>query len=414
MREVIEGRFTGQPPLFPELEITTASVVAQARAEYEALHDLPPQIDPDERERIYREHVLGSPAVKRLRRAMDEWCAVWFWPTDEDSLRHVPTPLTFHAEPSESRSSVVHHLASDLKFLHWELDFPDVFTPERSGFDGLIGNPPWDVIKANSQEFFSDPDPLYRTYDKQRAVRRQEEVFASVSGLAEQWDEYNARFKALGNWARNTADPFDLSLVRGKDGTALASTWARRRQQRAGFADPEHPYRLIGTGKLNAYKLFAEVFWKLLKPGGRIGVILPTGIYSDLGTKDLREMMLNKGRIDLLYAFQNEKKIFSAADHRFKQVALFADRGGRTTAFRTRFRLGVGDSPEAHEIPDDLLRNDSAAMVFTPEDVRLNSPHSLSLVELRSQRDLDIFRKIGSSGFTVGRSSRLATIFEHA
>ena len=33
----------------------------------------------------------------------------------------------------------------------------------------LIGNPPWDVMKPNSQEFFSDFDPLYRTYDKQAA-----------------------------------------------------------------------------------------------------------------------------------------------------------------------------------------------------------------------------------------------------
>jgi hypothetical protein len=103
---------------------------------------------------------------------MDEWCAVWFWPTDEESLRHVPTPETFHADTSEPRSEVTRRLFDELKFFHWELEFPDVFTPERSGFDALVGNPPWDVIEASSQEFFSDPDPLYRTYDKQRALRR--------------------------------------------------------------------------------------------------------------------------------------------------------------------------------------------------------------------------------------------------
>ena len=64
--------------------------------------------------------------------------------------------------------------------------------------------------------------------------------------------------------------------------------------------------------------------------------------------------------------------------------------------------MGVGDSPEAHEIPDDLLRNDSAAMVFTPDDVRKNSPKSLSLVELRSHRDLDIFRKIYDHSIRIG------------
>jgi hypothetical protein len=131
-------------------------------------------------------------------------------------------------------------------------------------------------------------------------------------------------------------------------------------------------------------------------------VILPTGIYSDFGTKDLRETLLFKGRLDFLYAFQNEKKIFAAADHRFKQVAVFASRGGSTKTFHSRFRMGVGDSPEAQEIPDDILRDGAASMVFTPEDVRLNSPKSLSLVELKSNRDLAIFRKIYAHSIRIG------------
>ena len=34
--------------------------------------------------------------------------------------------------------------------------------------------------------------------------------------MTEQWDEYNARFKALGNWAKNVADAFDLALARAR------------------------------------------------------------------------------------------------------------------------------------------------------------------------------------------------------
>ena len=333
---------------------------------------------------------------------MDEWCAVWFWPTDEESLQHVPTPESFHANSSEARSSLIRQVANDLKFFHWELEFPDVFTPDRSGFDGLTGNPPWDVMKPNSQEFFSEFDPLYRTYDKQAAIRKQRELCESVSGVTELWDEYNARFKALGNWTRNVADPFDLALAKGKEGSVLASVWARRRQERKGYADPEHPFQLQGSADLNSYKMFAEVFWRLLKADGRLGVILPTGIYSDFGTKDLREELLLRGRIDFLYAFQNEKKIFSAADHRYKQTALLATKGGHTVSFQARFRMGVGDSPKAHEIPSDLLRSDSLAMRFTPEDVRTNSPKSLSLVELRCQRELDTFRKIYHHSTRIG------------
>lgn len=41
-------------------------------------------------------------------------------------------------------------------------------------------------------------------------------------------------------------------------------------------------------------------------------------------------------------------------------------------------------------------------MIFTPDDVRANSPKTLSLVELKSQRDLDIFRKIYSHSIRIG------------
>jgi hypothetical protein len=271
MREVIESRFSKQIELFPEQHTTADQVVAQARAEYDTLHTLP-VADPDERERYYREHVLASPALRRLRQAMDEWCAVWFWPADEDSLQHVPTPLNFH-RPSEQAAEIVEHLASDVRFLHWEIEFPDVFTPQRSGFDAMIGNPPWDVMKPNSQEFFTDFDPLYRTYDKQAALRRQRELFEDVPGVADHWDEYNARFKALGNWARNVAEPFDVVLARGKEAEALVQLWTKHRSQFVCYSDVPHPFRLQGSADLNSYKMFTEVFWRLLTTNGRLGII---------------------------------------------------------------------------------------------------------------------------------------------
>ena len=35
----------------------------------------------------------------------------------------------------------------------------------------MLGNPPWDIAKPNSKEFFSNIDPLYRSYGKQEALR---------------------------------------------------------------------------------------------------------------------------------------------------------------------------------------------------------------------------------------------------
>jgi hypothetical protein len=395
MRRLIENRFQGYTSFLEEPDQRPIEVVAALRAEYQALHEQPIH-DPALQEARYRT-IEASPQRQGLKRAMDEWCAVWFWPTDEPSLQHVPTPATFHATFSEPRSAIIRRLDSELRFFHWELEFPDVFTTERSGFDALTGNPPWDVMKPNSHEFFSDFDPLYRTYDKQAALRRQRELFAGVPGLPEQWDEYNGRFKALSNWTGKIAEPFDMGLARGKDGSALAAAWARRRQQRTGFADPEHPFRLQGSADLNSYKMFAELFWSLLIPQGRLGVIVPTGIYSDFGTRDLRETLLSRGRIDFLYAFQNEKRVFVAAHHAYKQVALFVGKSGRTESFRTRFRMGVGDSPEAHEIPDDLIDANALGLVITPHDIRLLSPLTGTLLEVRTPGDIKIIEQIYSN-----------------
>ncbi len=400
MRQIIESKFSNQAPLFPDMQVTTESVVTEARAEYEKLHDLPVG-NPDDRERYYRDHILESTTLRILKAAMDEWCAIWFWPTDEESLKHVPTPLTFH-KLSPGKDAIVERLASEVKFFHWELEFPDVFAADRSGFEGMLGNPPWDVMKPNSHEFFTDYDPLYRTLDKQAALRKQEELFGSVERLKASWEEYNGLFKAWSNWVKCSADPFNVSLARGKESESLSARWTNHRNTHNSLADRCHPFRLQGSADLNSYKLFAEVFWASLRSDGRLGVILPTGIYSDLGTKDLRQELLERGRLDLLYAFQNERRVFAAAHHAYKQLALIATKGGRTTAFNATFRMGVGNSPEAHEIPDGILRSDDSAMRFTPDDVRKNSPHSLSLVELSTKRDLAVFRTIYDHSFRIG------------
>lgn len=400
MREVIQSKFSKQAALFPETKATTETVIAEARKQYERLHDLP-IADPDQREAYYRDHIEQSKPVRTLQAAMDEWCSVWFWPSDGEALSHVPTPLTFH-QPSAEKDAIVESLAGDVKFFHWEIEYPDAFTPERSGFDAMIGNPPWDVMKPNSPEFFTEFDPLYRTYDKQAAVRKQKALFDSSLDIAALWDEYNGRFKSLGNWARNVAEPFDIALAKGKEGDGLTQLWAKHRALHVCFSHKDHPFRLQGSADLNSYKMFTEFFWSLLQTSGRIGIILPTGIYSDFGTTDLRQLFLNDGTLEYLYAFQNEKRVFSAAHHALKQVAVFLKRGGRTTAFLTSFRMGVGDSPSAQQIPEDILTPRFGLLTITPDDLRANNPKTLGLVELRTENDLRVFRRAYGASVRVG------------
>ena len=64
------------------------------------------------------------------------------------------------------------------------------------------------------------------------------------------------------------------------------------------------------SSDLNLYKLFIEKSFKLLKPKGKCGLVVPSGIYSDLGTKGLRELIFYKNTVVSICSFINRKGIF--------------------------------------------------------------------------------------------------------
>ena len=147
----------------------------EALAVLEALHALP-VMDAAERARLYRERLLGSASWRELKAAFDRWCACWFWPADR--LDCAPLPASFANPPEETRA-VTEQIAAAKRFFHWELEFPDVFRTSGSGFDAVLGNPPWETLQPNSKEYFSNIDPLYRAYGKQEALRYRSEEHTS-------------------------------------------------------------------------------------------------------------------------------------------------------------------------------------------------------------------------------------------
>ena len=244
----------------------------------------------------------------------------------------------------------VQDLAQRHDYFHWPLEFPDVFGPEgASGFSATVGNPPWDVLQPNTQEFYVDYDPGFRNYKKQEALRAIKELNQKHPVLLERWAVY-------------------------EQGIHEAAVYCKE----------PGAYRSLEKGKVDLYKAFLERFFRLLQSGGHMGIVVPSGIYTDQGCQPLREMFFEKSDVEFLYGFENRKAVFNI--HRsFKFVVFGARKGGTTESFRCAF---MEHDPERLPV---IERN---ALSMSVEQVRKFSPATLSVMEFKSQRDIDITTKI--------------------
>ena len=400
---------------FLEKQLSPIGVHDHLVGVFEQIHSLPIH-ETEHRRQIYEQHFGAGSAYRQLRAAFDTWCAIWFWPGD--LLEHAPLPVDF-LQPSAKAKDIVRELRNAHRFFHWELEFPDVFQGAAPGFNAVIGNPPWEIQKPNSKEFFSDVDPLYRSYGKQEALERQLEYFRHEECVELNWMHYCARLKARSNWVKYAAHPFGDQVWIDKDdrphhdfplatkfGQSAADhkLWSELRKGRSGFADAAHPFLHQGSADLNTYKMFLETGHALLREGGRLGLLVPSGVYSDKGAGALRRLFLNKSRWSHLYAFQNERFIFGAVHHAFKVAAIQVEKGGAPDSLQTRFRLGPGDSPEPHELESDIP-NENGYLPISVSEIEEFSPRSGAILEIRTARDLEIVEKLYATGVLLGDKS---------
>jgi hypothetical protein len=398
LRRLLEGR-----TLFSEDLLGNATVVHDnALTALKRLHDLPVQ-DSSERSRLYREELVGLPAYQSLKAAMNLWCACWFWPADE--LDHAPLPTTL-ASPTEATQTVASRVVMHHRFFHWELEFPDVFDQGGSGFDAVLGNPPWDIAKPNSKEFFSNLDPLYRGLGNPET--RQTELFADVA-VERAWLDYSERFVAWSNFVKFASNPFgdperavaagdSFSIIRGGANAALHAVWRDARGRSRGFIDPAHPFRSQGASDLNLYKLFVEQMVRLLRTDGRLGVILPASIYNDSGSAPLRRLLLTQCDLQWLFSFENRAKIFPI-DSRFRFCCLIASRGSRTQSVLVAF----GQRNLSHWADAERITIEVASA-----DLNVFSPISSAIPELESFRDLSVLRTMFAKGKVLGGDEALS------
>lgn len=367
----------------------------QARQLIETVHQA--VLDPRQQQQEYAK--VREETFLQLKWAFDCWCAVWFWQIEDPEV--VPSPRQF-VDPSDSVRSEVERLSQEYQFFHWELEFPDVFIAKGSGFDAILGNPPWENLQSNPAEFFSNVDPLFRSYGRLESLKKREDLFRTVEGLEREWLLYCGKFKFYANWIKYATVPFgdnerngklDFSL--GSKSRELHKIWAERRKNRVGYSDPQHPYHSLGGGRVFTYKLFLDLSYSLLKKGGVLGLIVPSSIYSDKFSTSLRKLFVDQCEWLWLFGFENRNKIFNI--HRsFKFCPIIIRKGGATKVIKTAFmRQNLSDWENAEQFVID----------YPKAQVDKFSPFSKAFLEIRTDRDVEVLDKLYANGVLLGDKS---------
>ena len=97
-------------------------------------------------------------------------------------------------------------------------------------------------------------------------------------------------------------------------GAPLAQDYARARERAetgVRLATRDGDYPLLGRGDVNLYSLFVERAQTLIKPSGIAGLLVPSGIASDMTASHFFRSVSTTGRIRALFDFENRGTVFS-------------------------------------------------------------------------------------------------------
>ncbi|HET8626603.1 MAG TPA: N-6 DNA methylase, partial [Thermomicrobiales bacterium] len=368
---------TGQLPFYP---LTFASKDPAKYKHYrESLDHAPDTLEGVRASEHSYEDRQSWPDIRHRRLAFDLWTAAFFWPlvsgaaaaptyavvgkiaADRDALDCVADGDELaYDDPRAAAVSVLREarrLADDNGFFHWQLEFEDVFDRPDPGFDCILGNPPWERIKLQEQEFFAARDP----------------EIANATNAAER----KRKIEAL----REANPKLYAALVDAKRASEAESKFLRDAGR----------YPLTGRGDINTYSVFAEHMARTIRGRGRAGIIVPTGIATDDTNKHFFRWLVDGGRLASLYDFENREGLFSDVDSRTKFSLLTAAGAERPTApFEAAFFL----------TQPDQLRDPARRFALDARDIALLNPNTRTCPIFRSQRDavitLAVYRHVPS------------------
>ncbi|NKR91928.1 N-6 DNA methylase [Rhodococcus hoagii] len=279
------------------------------------------------REQIERVLHHENGAYRRLRRAMDAWCAIWSWPlTTEieppdwdqwvsglEAILGVPPKadkfeklgqfsfsgdtgweeldkaedidrIFAQALPIEKALdgfpwlTVVASIADTQGFFHWELDFAPVFA--RGGFDLQVGNPPWVRPDWNEASVLAEFDPWWQLTNKPaEAVKRTKRgaTLAEPGALTAFMDERAEQAGAK----ENLGSAIDRPVLAG--------------------LQPD------------LYRCFMERTWRSMATNGIVALIHPESHFTELRARKLRRDTYH--RLLRHWQFRNELSLFEIDHH---------------------------------------------------------------------------------------------------
>lgn len=262
----------------------------------------------------------------------------------------------------------------------WELAFPEVFYKadgERrsdAGFTCILGNPPWDKIKAERDEFYIEYDPLIRQLQGMAKDKRIEQLHQANPEIGEAWDRRERQKKCLadallatGLYQHQTAEIEEEEEL--PDGTASI-------------------VRKTTGGDADVFKIFIERAWQLLSTGGVFGMVTSKSFHGGDGCTGLRRLVLNNNSLRVLCNFDNERKIFPGIHNAQDFDLVVFSKGGETESFDAAFLT------RETEKAVQRFRSHRGYLRLSRADISRLSPQRLTIFEFRGQAEFDLIGRI--------------------
>ena len=320
--------------------------------------------DEEKKEKLYNE-LLQNEEYVLLKTAADLYISTFFVKKDKDNELKIPsTKDLFDIKrklPEDSAKKGIReeavNISKQYKFFHWKIEFPEIFQ-RGTGFDCVLGNPPWDRVKLAEKEFFASRAPLIAEA-KNKAARDKMIHALKDSGQAFERELYESFITAL-----HSAESTSV-FVHANEKT---------------YADCR--YALTGCGDVNMYALFAELIYTMIDTFGTAGFIVPSGIATDDGTKAYFGKIATSGLLKSLYDFENSQGIFPNVHRSFKfSLITLAPKDGMSDFAFFLHNLNELEDSRRH-------------FTMTPEDFDLINPNTHTCPVFRSEEDAKLAKKI--------------------